>query len=185
MGIIVITAVWLLICAITITVIRGIGAVIGSERPLAWVVVVGLPFILIRLVYAILTIYINDKNFNLLSPSTAVEWTLAVIEECFVVLIYLLVGFKVPKILPAEQAAVSGVGDARPGTDTNASQTPMTGQEQRPAGQKKSGVRWRGTPLLTLVGIFTDMYSRRKQGHEEREMGQVGVKQGGQQSSMA
>lgn len=97
-GIILLLLAWIAIAFITARTIQCISQLAHAERPLAWVVLVCLPFILIRLVYAILSVFVNDENFSLIFPSTVVVWTLSTIEECFSVFVYLLVGFKVSKL---------------------------------------------------------------------------------------
>ena len=181
-GIIIILAAWVITASITVATVANISKIVETERLLAWAVLVALPFILVRLVYGILVIFLNDKHFNLLAPSTYVEWVMATIEECFVVLLYLLVGFKVPKIVAAQQPrSTVNNGGAGVNADTFA-YLPGTAQQQQSEPQRQK-IRWRGTPIMTLIGIFTDMHGNRK-AKREREMRQTLPKQS-QQTSMA
>lgn len=61
-----------------------------------------LPFILVRLVYSLLTVFLNDPDFNIVTGSAAILGTMATLEEIIVVVDYLIVGFWTPA-LPAGQ----------------------------------------------------------------------------------
>jgi MFS family permease len=59
-----------------------------GEKRLFIAVVISLPFILVRLVYSIISTFTHNKNFNLLTGSVTVFLCVALIEEFIVVAVY-------------------------------------------------------------------------------------------------
>lgn len=72
----------------------------SSETRLAWAPIIALPFILIRLLYAVISIFGNDKHFNLLTGSVIIHVFMAVLEEMLVVGVYLFFGWITEKAAP-------------------------------------------------------------------------------------
>lgn len=73
--------------------------------PLA--VVVALPFIAVRLVYAILTVTFHDHLFNPVNGDVLVLVVMSVVEEFTVVAIYLLLGFSVDRLSEVERGPLA------------------------------------------------------------------------------
>ena len=168
-GIIILLAAWILVVLITAKVIQLGSHIAQAERPLAWAVLVCLPFLLIRLIYAILSVFLNDSNFSLIFPSTVVVWTLSIIEECFVVFIYLLLGFKVPKLAAEELGQILSQGkNVQAGVDLQRD-PPAYAAQPRSYDEPRRG-QWRGSIILTLIGLVSDLFASRKRGPERQEM---------------
>jgi hypothetical protein len=85
------------ICFLSTTNISYAGS---GEKRLALVVVLALPFILVRLVYSALTVFKHDHDFNFINGSVVLLVVMAVMEEIVVVHLYLILGFFVEKQLP-------------------------------------------------------------------------------------
>ena len=140
-GIAVFLLVWLLIAGLAVLVVKDISNAAMEERKLAWVAVIALPLLLIRLIYAALAAFINDGNFNLLDSSVAVVWTLAVLEECLVVFLYLVAGFNVPRLTIEERGNIQ-------------------------TGGKYSNSRWervwKGGPMSSAIGLGFGSYKEPK-----------------------
>ena len=152
-GVIILLVAWLLVALIAARVIQCLSHAAQAERPLAWAVLICLPFLLTRLVYGILTIFLNDQYFSLVFPDVVVVWTLSTIEECFVVFLFLLVGFKVPKVAKAERIDPLVDGTAQGGKNAASGGG---------GGQKKEGIRWRGSIIMTIIGAISYLFSKSK-----------------------
>lgn len=163
-GVIILLVALILVLAITLRTISSISHVLQPERLLVWSVLGCLPFILVRLVYAILAVFLNDSNFSIIFPSTVILWTLSTIEECFVVFIYLLVGFQVPKLAAGEsqQQQEAFASQKTPHANTiNSTQGPGL-QSSSSTDASRGGIRWRGSIILTLIGAISDLFANRK-----------------------
>ena len=190
-GVIILVVAWLAVLLIAARSVQLIAHVAHAERPLIWAVLVCLPFLLIRLIYSILIVFLDDSNFSLIFPSTVVLWTLSTIEECFTVTIYLLVGFKVPKLAAAEPAGPSLMaqdGKSAPGYTASG---PTTTQNNNTGRKSGGGIRWRGSIILTIIGTISDLFQNRKAGgrasepHHEMHGMQQQQQQQQQSTSMA
>lgn len=78
---------------VTVISVSKIGYVSSGESRLVWAVVIAMPFILVRLIYSLLTVFHHDKHFSTFSGSVVILVVMAILEEMFVVLVYLLAGF--------------------------------------------------------------------------------------------
>lgn len=92
----------------------------GEKRILA-AVALSLPFLLVRLVYSILSTFAHNKNFNLISGSTTILLCVAFIEEFIIVIIFEGVGLTLPQVTepeyedaPAELQADGTYAEAAP-----------------------------------------------------------------------
>ena len=74
-----------------------------GERQLILALLAALPFIAIRLLYGLLTIFSNGGVFAIQYGNETAALLMAVLEEMVVVLIYLAVGLKLPAQKPQEQ----------------------------------------------------------------------------------
>lgn len=69
-----------------------------KERRVPIAIGLALPFILVRLVYSILSVFIQDHLFSVAKGSAAVRLGMAVVEEIVVVAVYILLGMFVVKL---------------------------------------------------------------------------------------
>jgi hypothetical protein len=73
-----------------------------GEKRLFMAVAISLPFILVRLVYSIISTFTKNKNFNLLNGSVTVVLCVALIEEFVVMAVYEGTGLTLKKV-PKEE----------------------------------------------------------------------------------
>jgi hypothetical protein len=66
----------------------------SDEKRLVWAVIIALPFILVRLIYSLISIFSHNHHFNLVSGSVVILVVMAVLEEMAVVSLYLVIGWK-------------------------------------------------------------------------------------------
>lgn len=78
-----------------------------QERRLPVAVALAIPFILVRLVYSALAVFLNDHLFSVVGGSVVVRVCMASIEEFIVVVIYLLLGFSLEKLEISEQGELA------------------------------------------------------------------------------
>ena len=90
------------ICFVTFLTLANISHIDAGERRLGFGVAIALPFLLIRLIYSVLSVFLHDHHFNIFNGSVAVYAVMAVLMEFAVVLDYLFVGFWTPKLAPAQ-----------------------------------------------------------------------------------
>lgn len=69
-----------------------------KERPIPVAVALALPFILVRLIYSVLSVFVHDHLFSVATRSLAVRFGMALIEEFVVVAIYVILGLFVDKL---------------------------------------------------------------------------------------
>ena len=162
-GILILLVSWIAIFLIALVTLKDMSHVSEGDRSLAWAVITTLPFLLIRTVYSILTIFLNNKDFNLIFPSAITMWTLSTIEEAFIVLIMIVIGFRTEKI-ESRQKAPALVREANlEAHGTQHQQMPQSGShvnsptsKPAPAAYKtpRQGVQWKGSIILTIIGMF-------------------------------
>lgn len=78
-------------------------------------IVLALPFLLVRLVYSILSTFTHNRNFNLLDGSVTVLLCVALIEEFIVVIIFEGTGLTLKKVVreePVEGARIIPSSDS-------------------------------------------------------------------------
>jgi hypothetical protein len=97
---------------IAIAAISGVTAAKLSNAPsqdkrLVWAVLIALPFIFVRLVYSLISVYSHNHNFNLLTGSVAIRVVMAVLEEMAVVVLYLAIGWKTDALKPADRGPIA------------------------------------------------------------------------------
>ncbi|KAI1121819.1 hypothetical protein F5Y10DRAFT_271696 [Nemania abortiva] len=78
-----------------------------QERRCSVAVAVAWPFILVRLVYSVLAVFLHNSTFSIIGGSVAVHAALAVVEEFLVVIDYLVLGFSLQRLEPEEQGTLT------------------------------------------------------------------------------
>ncbi|KAL8704101.1 MAG: hypothetical protein Q9201_002735 [Fulgogasparrea decipioides] len=91
-GIIIFLVIFVLICAITILTWTSIGSIPGGEQRIFFAVLLALPFIFVRILYSILTDFLDNSTFRLFNGSAMVHLWMAIIEEIIVAIVYIAVG---------------------------------------------------------------------------------------------
>jgi len=96
-GIILNILVFIVLATIFILSLPHSSAVPHSERPLRLHIPVALVAIFIRLLYATLCIFVHNSTFSLFNGSIAANVLMAIVEEFFVVIITIVLGFKLER----------------------------------------------------------------------------------------
>jgi hypothetical protein len=76
-------------------------------------ILASLPLILIRLIYSLLIAFVDDAAFNPLDGNAVAQGLLAVAEEAIVVILYVIVGFRIPKLHKTAVVKTEGDGSKR------------------------------------------------------------------------
>lgn len=85
-------------------------AIPSKERRVPLAIALALPFILVRLIYSALSVFLHNDLFSIVSGSSAVRFGMAIIEEFIVVALYVLLGLLVDKL----DASTKGPITSRP-----------------------------------------------------------------------
>jgi hypothetical protein len=83
------------------------GVVPGTEKRIPIGVIIAMPFILVRLIYSVLTVFVHNHTFNVLDGSVVVHVVMAVLEEFIVVGIYLVLGFMLNPLSQTERGPIA------------------------------------------------------------------------------
>lgn len=78
-----------------------------QERRSAVAVAIAWPFILTRLIYSVLAVFLHNSTFSIIGGSVAVHVALAVVEEFLVVIDYLILGFSLRRLEPEQQGTLA------------------------------------------------------------------------------
>jgi len=144
---------WVILTLRTIFTIPQFSSHTGEKR-IAIAVIIALPFIAVRIIYSLLAVFLHNHDFSLINGSVTIWVVMAVLEEFFVVIIYLAVGWKA-EALPAHKRG------------------PLTSRQWKgPLNPTQSGGRRQG-PIHTLVGMAVAAKRDHAQGRDV-ERGPVG-----------
>ena len=97
------------LAAITIIFILSlpnVSAVPHQERPLRVHIPIVLLAIAIRLLYAALCVFVHNSTFSLFGGSIVADVLMAVVEEFFVVIVTIVLGFKLRRISPSMEGEI-------------------------------------------------------------------------------
>ncbi|RFU80693.1 hypothetical protein TARUN_1517 [Trichoderma arundinaceum] len=96
--------------------------VLKQERRIILAIGIAVPFILTRLVYSAIAVFVHSHTFSIVGGDVGVRVALAVIEEFFTTLDFIILGFSLRKLEVDEQGALASrqwkdrQGDRRRGT---------------------------------------------------------------------
>ena len=94
---------FLIQCAIALYSFLSLHSISQGEKRILFAVTLSIPFLLVRLIYAILVNFdTGSTTFNYTTGSVIVQAFMAIIEEFIVVTLYLIAGVLAPKILRSE-----------------------------------------------------------------------------------
>ncbi|RFU25705.1 hypothetical protein B7463_g10635, partial [Scytalidium lignicola] len=122
----------------------------GDDRKFSYAVVLALPFILVRLIYSLISVFAHNSHFNLLTGSVIIHVFMAVLEEMAVVVIYLVVGWMTDALAPTARGPIA----SRPWKGSLAG---------RGSSQGGNGRRKRQGPIHALVGAGIAAVQQRKE----------------------
>jgi hypothetical protein len=106
-GIILYIVAYVALCLVCVLSMVNISYAESGEKRLAFVVILALPFILVRLAYSALAVFLHNHDFNIVNGSVVFLVCMAVIEEVIVVIIYLISGFTMEKLSPDRQGPLA------------------------------------------------------------------------------
>ena len=102
-GIILFLVVFIMLVAMTLVALVYIKKVPDQEHILLKAVALGLPFMLVHVIYSLLVAFSHNSDFNLVYGSKTIFLCMSVIEEMIIVLFYVYAGLRAkPTSLPAE-----------------------------------------------------------------------------------
>jgi len=78
-----------------------------DDRRIAWVTIFALPFIGVRLLYAILSVFSNNKHFRPATGSVIIHVFMAILEEFIVILMYVIVGWVTSATAPEARGPIA------------------------------------------------------------------------------
>lgn len=82
----------------------------AQERRILVAILVAFPFIVVRLLYSICTVFVHDKHFNIVTGSVTIRFGMGILEEFIVVVVYLGLGFSLDKMnIGVTEEAQSGM----------------------------------------------------------------------------
>ena len=79
----------------------------SDSKRLVWAVIGAFPFILVRLIYSLISTFSNNSQFNLVTGSVVIHVFMAVLEEMAVVCIYLAAGWTTNVLAPSERGHIA------------------------------------------------------------------------------
>jgi hypothetical protein len=83
---------------ILVVATSSIGLVSSRERLTALAVIIAAPFIVVRLAYSTLAVFLHNHDFSIVNGSVPIHVAMSVIEEFIVVIVYLVLGFMINKL---------------------------------------------------------------------------------------
>ena len=95
------------LCVVCFFSTNNIAKAESGEKRLALVVMLALPFILVRLTYSALAVFVHNHHFNIIDGSVTILIIMAVLEEFIVVVLYLVCGFTMEKTSPELQGPIA------------------------------------------------------------------------------
>lgn len=101
------------ICIVALITITHLSSAQAGEDYLAYAVVFAMPFVLVRIIYSILAVFIHNKDFSVVGGRIVIRVFMAVLEEIVVVLIYIVLGFMIPVLSPGEKGPTASRGPGR------------------------------------------------------------------------
>jgi len=79
----------------------------SGDRRLVWAVILAFPFILVRLIYSLISVFARNPRFSLVTGSVIIHVFMSVLEEMIVVIIYLAVGWTVETLAREDRGPIA------------------------------------------------------------------------------
>jgi hypothetical protein len=149
----------------TVTIIPKLSSHAG-EKHLALAVIIALPFILVRIIYSLLAVFLHNHDFSLINGSVAILVVMSVLEEFLVVIIYLIVGWRAEALPATKRGPLTSRQWKGPLQPAQSDSTTQAGKGYDGGGQRfagRSGGKRQG-PIHTLVGMAVAAAGERAQG---------------------
>jgi hypothetical protein len=126
-----------------------------ADTRLAWVTILAIPFIFIRLLYSFLTVFGTNKHFNPATGSVIVHVFMGILEEFIVVLMYLIIGWKTEALAPGAKGPIA----SRPWKMKLGGQGATGGRGRGPSGRRQG-------PIHALVNAGIERAQQRQGGRD-------------------
>jgi len=159
--------VFLILAGITCVTFAWTRRIFPGDNVLLYAAALSLPFLFVRLLYAVLADFVTSTTkFSLIYGDVVIEGCMATLEEFIVVIIFLTAGILTPKVQMSNVAPATnrrnGYGAAGLGTGQemnnqtydNGTEDKFESQHQQRRGGRRSGRR-RGGPIHMLINRFT------------------------------
>jgi hypothetical protein len=163
-GVLLYVVAYVVLAVRTITIIPQFSSHTGEKR-LVVAVIIALPFILVRIIYSLLAVFLHNHDFSLINGSVTILVVMSVLEEFLAVIVYLAVGWKAEALPATSRGPLTSrqwKGSLKPAQ--NGGGASKAGMRQGLAGRSGGGLR-RG-PIHTLVGMTVAAASDRGQDHD-------------------
>jgi hypothetical protein len=95
-GTIIFLFVYLLLFALVVITMRDVGNAPAGEKRIYFAVLAALPFIAVRLLWSILSVFADNSTFSINTPKPLVQLFMATVEEFIVVIFYTAAGLSAP-----------------------------------------------------------------------------------------
>jgi hypothetical protein len=144
----------------------------SDEKMLVWAVFLAFPFILVRIIYSLLLAFSHDSHFNLITGSVVIHVFMSVVEEMIVVIIFLVIGWRIEALSPADRSPIAsrpwkgnmtGVGDTQGGNESRRSHERRQGSRERRHGGNER--KMRQGPIHALVGAGIAAVQEHREGN--------------------
>jgi hypothetical protein len=155
----------------------------SEDKRLVWAVIIALPFIFVRIIYSLISVFSHNRHFNFITGSIIIHVFMSVLEEMAVVIIYLVIGWKTEALTPTNRGPIANRpwkgnmtsggathhGNLADGGATHHGNLADGGATQGVNGRQRrhggNGRRMKQGPIHALVGAGIAAAQRKKQGN--------------------
>lgn len=120
-----------------------------DDKRLAWTVIIALPFILVRIIYSLISVFSHIHSFNRFTGSVAILVVMGVLEEMAVVSLYLMIGWKLKATTTLDRGGIAS--------------RPWKGNLEGGRGARGGHGKRRQGPIHALVGAGIEAVQNRKE----------------------
>jgi hypothetical protein len=144
---------WVAIALFTALISFSVSHADHGEKRILFAVTLALPFLLVRLIFSILSTFTTNTHFNLLTGSVTILLCVALIEEFIIVAIFMAIGVTLNRLpkdnIPADHYAVASTDSGRP----------MNAQQQQQQGNSGNfGNKVLNIAKKTIIGRIVMMF---------------------------
>lgn len=94
-GIVIFLVVYILLTSLVIVTMKDVGHAPRGEKRIYFAVLAAIPFIAVRLLWSILSVFSNNSDFSINGGKPLIQLFMATVEEFIVVIMYTLAGLTV------------------------------------------------------------------------------------------
>ncbi|OCK86058.1 hypothetical protein K432DRAFT_285396 [Lepidopterella palustris CBS 459.81] len=108
-GLIIFAVVWAALWLLTILTVRDWSRIYEGERRVLIAVVVAVPLLALRILYGVLSVFVDKGSFSFIGGGIVPRVLLATVEEFLIVIIFIGVGLTVPKFAKQNEGRLETV----------------------------------------------------------------------------